>query len=338
MSTTSSAKQSLEAVDPAWAWMPFQPDQQRPWTRKLAGHLLRRAAWGGNATSLQQTFEQGPQAAIDRLLDPDADVAAFEQQMRGDEEAVARASSIDSLAAWWLRRMQRTPFPLQEKMTLFWHSHFGVSQGRVNDALLMLRHIQTLRQHALGSYRDLLEAASQDAAVLLSVGADRNRRLQPNESFVRQLMERYSVGPGHYADEDVREAARAFTGWSVLRGRLRFLAHEHDSGAKQVLGRKGEWEAQDIVRIVLEQPATPLLIARNCTVGSSRRQTNPATSCCSRWPACWRSNTTWDRSSRRYCVVISSFHPGPIDDELRVPWSFVWESARRWKGMCRVCH
>ncbi len=158
--------------------------------------------------------------------------------------------------------MVRSPFPLQEKMTLFWHSHFGVSNSRVNSSQLMLRHAQTLRQHALGSYRSLLEAAASDPAVLLSVGADRSRKMQPNENFIKQLMDQYSVGPGHYGDEDVREAARAFTGWSVLRGRLRYIAHEHDTGSKLVLGRKGDWEAKDIVRIVLDQPATPRLIAR----------------------------------------------------------------------------
>lgn len=259
---TNQLKSPHADIDPAWAWAEYVPDDKRPWTLALAGHLLRRAGFGASWNTLQLALEAGPKETVERLVRPAANVASFERTMSGDELAVARASGVDTLRAWWLLRLLKTPHPLQEKMTLFWHSHFGVRNSRVNDTQLMLRHVQTLREHALGSYRAMLEAAAADVAVLLSVGAERSPKVQPNENFIRQLMEHYSVGPGHYGDEDVREAARAFTGWSVLRGRLRFLAHEHDDGAKQVLGAKGDWEAKDIVRIVLDQPATPRLIAR----------------------------------------------------------------------------
>ena len=155
-----------------------------------------------------------------------------------------------------------TQYPLRERMTIFWHGHFGVSNARVNDSQLMMRHVRTLRTHALGSYRALLDGVSQDPAVFLALGADANRKAFPNERFSRQLMERFSLGPGHYGEEDVREAARAFTGWFVLRGRLRYFAHEYDAGPKRVLGQEGQWQPGDIVRIVLEQPDTPRLIAR----------------------------------------------------------------------------
>ncbi len=250
------------SVDPGWAWAEYQPDDKRPWTLALTGHLLRRASFGGNWAECQQALAEGPRRTIDQLVRSPAELAKFEQAMSGDEQAVARASGIETLRAWWLRRILKSPFPLQEKMTLFWHSHFGVSNERVKDSQLMLQHVQLLRQYALGSYRALLSAVAQDPAVLLSVGADRSPKMQPNENFIRQLMQQYSVGPGHFADEDVREAARAFTGWAVLRGRLRFLAHEHDDGTKKVLGAKGPWEAKDIVRIVLDQPETPRLLAR----------------------------------------------------------------------------
>ncbi len=190
MMATTRMSSSSRDVEPAWAWSSYEPDAQRPWDLARAGHLLRRATWGADWSTLQEALQHGPQRAVDQLLNPPGDVASQEQQMRADEEAVARSSGMDSLAAWWLRRLIRSRFPLQEKMTLFWHSHFAVGRGRVNDTMLMLRHIQTLRQHALGSYRQLLEAAAQDAAVLLSVGAERNRKLQPNENFARQLMER----------------------------------------------------------------------------------------------------------------------------------------------------
>ena len=123
-------------VDPGWAWAEYEPDGKRPWTPQLAGHLLRRATFGADWQQHQQAAEAGPRRTIDLLMRPEADVASFERTMSQDEEAVARGSSIESLRAWWLRRMIKSPHPLQEKMTLFWHSHFGVSNSRVNEAQL----------------------------------------------------------------------------------------------------------------------------------------------------------------------------------------------------------
>ncbi|MHB8973850.1 MAG: DUF1800 domain-containing protein [Pirellulaceae bacterium] len=249
-------------VDPQWAWAEYQPDAQRPWSLTLTGHLYRRAALGAAWPQLQQAVTDGPRAAIERLVRPPAEAQTLEASMDRDEDAVALASGIESLRAWWLRRLIMTQYPLREKLTIFWHSHFGVSNARVNDSQLMMRHVRTLRTHALGSYRALLDGVSQDPAVFLALGADANRKAFPNERFSRQLMERFSLGPGHYGEEDVREAARAFTGWFVLRGRLRYFAHEYDGGPKRVLGQEGQWQPGDIVRIVLEQPDTPRLIAR----------------------------------------------------------------------------
>jgi uncharacterized protein (DUF1800 family) len=120
----------------------------------------------------------------------------------------------------------------------------------------MLAHVQTLRQHALGSYRVLMETMVVDPAALLNAGPERNSKMQPIEGFARLLLARYSVGTGQFSEEDVRAAARALTGWTVLRGRLRFLAHDHDDGSKTLLGQTGNWDAQDVVRIALDQPAT----------------------------------------------------------------------------------
>ena len=262
MSAIPSAAVNVDPVDAVWAWSEYQPNDEHPWTLELSGHLLRRATFGFNWSQLQATHRQGPREAVEQLMRPGGEAESFEHSMSADEKAVAVSSGIETLRAWWLRRMLLTPHPLKEKMTLFWHSHFGVGNSRVNNSQLMWRHVQTLREHALGSYRTLLEAAAHDPAVLLSVGAQQSRKSQPNERFIEQLLQQYSVGPGHYGDEDLREAARAFTGWLVLRGQLRFFDHEHDEGVKQVFGRSGNWEAKDVVRIVLDQPAAPQLIAR----------------------------------------------------------------------------
>lgn len=249
-------------MDPQWAWAEFQPDDQRPWNLALAGHLYRRAGFGADWEQLERAVSDGPRATIEQLVRPPADAQDDEAALDQDEEAAGRTSGIESLRAWWLRRMIQTRYPLREKMTLFWHSHFGVSNARVSSGQLMVRHVQTLRSHALGSYRALLDSVSQDPAVFLAFGADANRKGDPNERFSRQLMERLSLGPGHYGEEDVREAARAFTGWFVLQGRLKYLAHEFDAGPKRVLGQEGPWKTDDIVRIVLQQPAAPRLVAR----------------------------------------------------------------------------
>jgi uncharacterized protein (DUF1800 family) len=251
---------AAELTDPGWAWAAFEPDARRPWNLALAAHLYRRAALGADWKQLQQALSDGPQRTVDKLLRPQADVEAFNR--RCDESENAAAGSVDALRAWWLRRMMETPHPLLEKMTLFWHGYFAVNAGEVNNPRLMQEHIQLLRSHALGSFDSLLRAISRDLAMLVRLGADTNRKATPNDSFVRPLMETFALGPGHFAEEDVREAARAFTGRFVLRGQLRDLPHEHDETVKHVLGQEGNFTAEDIVRIVLEQPATAETVVR----------------------------------------------------------------------------
>ena len=242
-------------TEPTWAWAAYKPDAQRPWNLAQAGHLYRRAAFGATWDQLQQALSDGPQRTLDKLLRPQADIAAFNRTY--DEYESSAASSTDGLRAWWLRRIILTPHPLLEKMTLFWHSHFATNGTKVKNARLMQRHVQLLRSQALNSFRALLQDISRDPAVLIYFGAEANRKALPNESFTRSLMEAFTLGPGHYTEKDVREAARAFTGWFVLMSQLRYIPREHDGNIKQILGQKGNFTGDDVVRIVLEQPATP---------------------------------------------------------------------------------
>jgi uncharacterized protein (DUF1800 family) len=246
-------------TDPGWAWAAYEPDGRRPWTLALAAHLYRRAAFGAGWEQLQQALSDGPQRTVDILLEPQAGVEDFNRTYDGYENAAA--ASVDGLRAWWLRRMIETPQPLLEKMTLFWHSHFATNGGAVHPRL-MQAHMQLLRRHALGSFDALLRALSHDPALLLWLEADVNRKATPNESFVRPLMETFTLGAGNFTEGDVREAARAFTGWLVLRNRLRYIAHEHDETAKRILGREGNFTDEDVVGIVLEEPATPRMLVR----------------------------------------------------------------------------
>ncbi len=251
---------ATEWADPGWAWAPYEPDARRPWTLALAAHLYRRAAFGASWEQLQQALSDGPQRTVDKLLRPQTDVEGFNR--RSEEAERTAGGSVDGLRAWWLRRMMETPHPLLEKMTLFWHGYFAVNATELNNPRLMQEHLRLLRTHALGSFELLLRAISRDPAMLVWLGADANRQTAPNDSFVRPLLETFSLGPGHFTEEDVRAAARAFTGWSVLRGQLRYLPHEHDEKTIRFQGREGSFTADDVLRIVLEQPATARTVIR----------------------------------------------------------------------------
>ncbi len=249
-----------ELRDPGWAWAAYEPDTRRPWNLALAAHLYRRAAFGADWKQLQQALADGPQRTIDRLLEPRADVEAFNRTYDGHEDVAG--GSVDGLRAWWLRRMMDTPQPLLEKMTLFWHGYFATNAAAVKNPRLMQEHVHLLRRYALSSFASLLQTMSRDAALLTWLGADANPRAAPNESFVRPLMETFTLSPGEFTERDVREAARAFTGWFVLRGKLRYLAREHDEGVKHILGCSGEFSADDVIRIVLAQPVTARTLVR----------------------------------------------------------------------------
>ena len=253
------AVQIEKMSDPDWAWSAYEPDEARPWNLARAGHLYRRAAFGANWEQLQQALSDGPQRTVDKLLKPRENIEAFNTTYDGYENS---ATSVNDLRAWWLRRMIQTPQPLLEKMVLFWHSHFATSGAEVKDARLMRQHIRLLRSQALGSFKALLEGISRDPAVFIWLGADANRKALPNDNLVRPLMENFTIGPVHCTDKDIHEAARAFTGWFVLRGKLRYIPREHDGGVKHILGREGNFTSDDVVGILLEQPATPQRIVR----------------------------------------------------------------------------
>jgi uncharacterized protein (DUF1800 family) len=261
MAADTEDQPPLDGVkNPTQAWAPYKPDERRSWTLALAGHLYRRAAFGADWNQLKQALADGPQKTVDQLLRPTADSGDFNRQYDRHEAAVAGGDSAQPLQAWWLRRMIHTPHPLLEKMTLFWHSHFGVSRAAVGDGPLIQRHVQLLRSHALGSFQAMLEAVARDPAVLICLGAKANRKAMPDENLARTLLKTFAVGPGHHTAEDIREAARAFSGTFVFSGKVRHIAREHDEGVKRILGQSGNFAADDVVRIALAQPATPQLL------------------------------------------------------------------------------
>lgn len=258
MTATLKAEERVPA-DPAWAWARYEPDAQRPWDTRLAAHLLRRAGFGPNQSEIDQAMDDGPQKTIDRLLKPNGDLAAFEQ-MYADYER-ASESSVDALRAWWLRRFIQTPYPLLEKLTLFWHGHFAASQTEVGRGPLLQRHVKLLREHALGDFRSLLKAVMLDPAMLVCLEAQKSRKATPPTALARTLLGHFTVGEGNFSEIDVTETARSFTGWFVNRTSREFYDRECDDGEKNVFGKKGNFSAEDALDVIADQKATSQTIA-----------------------------------------------------------------------------
>lgn len=253
----------LEAIDPRWAWERYRPTKDAPWDLRRVGHLYRRAAFGATWAQLQEGLKAGPDAAIERLLSGGPGLAEFDRGMAAMAKVIAQSNNSNQLRAWWVVRMLNTPHPLQEKLTLFWHNHFATSNKKVQNARFMLGQYELMRRHALGNFAELLREMSRDPAMLIWLDGKDSKKGNPNENYGRELMELFSLGIGHYTEKDIREAARAFTGWELQNNEACFNKAQHDDEEKTVLGRTGKFQADDIVKICLDQPcAAPFIVAK----------------------------------------------------------------------------
>lgn len=174
-----------------------------------------------------------------------------------------RANSIETqrLGLWWANRMLTTRRPLEEKLTLFWHGHFATGENKVRDYRMMLRQNEMLRARASGKFRDLLVGMLKDPAMLVYLDNGENIKTHPNENFGRELLELFTMGVGNYTERDVREAARAFTGWTNDVLVFRFDKDQHDFGQKTFLDRTGPLDGEDILDTILAQPVTAEFVA-----------------------------------------------------------------------------
>lgn len=253
---------SLDQVDPQWAWQPYEPTSERPWSRRLAAHLHRRAGFSAGAADLDASAKLGPAAAVDQLCNPRPSADDFESTSAMLADRTIAADDPTQLAAWWLYRMRNTADPLLEKLTLFWHGHFATSAAKVEKPRLLLDQNQLLRQHARGEFEQTVRAISRDPAMLIYLDSATNRRIHPNENFARELMELFTLGVGNYTERDIKEMARAFTGYEVLGDVFHFDKVQHDVASKSFLGQTGDFDGDDAVRIILQQPAASRFIAR----------------------------------------------------------------------------
>jgi uncharacterized protein (DUF1800 family) len=174
-----------------------------------------------------------------------------------------RASRLEThrITYWWADRMLTSPRPLEEKMALFWHGHFATTEEKVRDYRKMLKQVELFQQQGLGDFRTLLVSVAKDPAMLAFLDAGVNVKGAPNENFAREIMELFSMGVGNYTEHDIREAARAFTGWNFQGLEYRFNAEQHDDGPKTVLGHTGPMDGVDVIDVILEQPVTAEYIA-----------------------------------------------------------------------------
>ncbi|MEM9065253.1 MAG: DUF1800 domain-containing protein [Planctomycetota bacterium] len=262
-----------------------------------ARHLLLRAGFGGTPAQVRAMAEMGPEAAVDLLLDTEgtpfrddtdggfsgevivpltpAQRSAYRRaQQTGDEDTLARfrgerqrqqradREQIRGMQRWWLERIIETPKPLEEKMTLFWHGHFATSYRTIENSYHMLMQNRLFRRHALGNVGDLLFSIIRDPAMLAYLDNNDSRRDAPNENLARELMELFSLGAGNYSERDIKEGARALTGYTFEGNEFVLDRRNHDSGTKAILGQRGAIDGDGFVRAILAQRACAGFIAR----------------------------------------------------------------------------
>ena len=174
-----------------------------------------------------------------------------------------RASAMETnrVSYWWANRMLTSNAPLQEKMALFWHGHFCSNEDKVRDYRKLLNQIELFQAKGMGSFRDLTVAVAQDPAMLCFLDARKNIKGAPNENFAREIMELFTMGVGNYSEKDVREAARAFTGWNYVDTKFVVNAADHDDAPKTFLGKTGNFDGVQVIDIIMQQPVTANFMA-----------------------------------------------------------------------------
>ncbi len=267
------------------------PKSDTTWTLFDAAHLLNRAGFGGSPSEIKALHALGRENAVDFLISPAEPLDAFpapgwtsaEQALadfrdRFQQRRMAQKSSRDSspemaekarreaqqafqkesrqraleAQGWWFRRMLRSKAPLREKMTLFWHDHFATSAQKVKQPALLVRQNELFRRSAFGSFRDLTQAILMDPAMMLYLDTQSSKKDNPNENFAREVMELFTLGEGNYTEDDVREAARAFTGYQLnrLNGQVDHNKRQWDSTDKTVFGKTGPYDGRQVIDLI----------------------------------------------------------------------------------------
>ena len=235
------------------AWRPTAKE----WDRSAALHLLRRAGFGASPEELERALEQGLESTLERLFADDTPT-----ELRDAIRPVLAMDDLELVQAWWMALILAGTAPLRERMPLVWHDLFATSHDKVDDVRLMHAQNELLRRGALGDFRALLHGLARDPAMLVWLDGNSNRKEHPNENFARELMELFALGAGNYGERDIRETARAFSGWGTAGRAFRFAPEHHDGRPKTILGHTGPWDGDQAIDLLLEHPACARHVAR----------------------------------------------------------------------------
>lgn len=275
----------------------LQPIAKPAFGYAQARHLLWRAGFGGTPQQIRLLADWGPEKSVDHLLDfgastkdARADIEQFDETIMQpptseqramvrkarrsqDEDELAKVrlerqrreqidrAQMENIQRWWLKRMIESARPLQEKLALFWHGHFATSYRTIENSWHMLAQNHMFREHAAGNFGDLLSNIIRDPAMLAYLDNNDSRKEQPNENLARELMELFSLGVGNYTEKDIKEGARALTGYTFEYNDFKLNREAHDTGGKVILGKSGGLDGDGFVRAILAQRACSKFIA-----------------------------------------------------------------------------
>lgn len=249
----------------------------------LIAHLMRRAGFGSTRTELVAYAADGYEATVDRLLDSAASDDVPVDMLRRYHPDHSGMIGSAGVTSYWLYRMINSKRPLQEKVALFWHGVFATGYSKLTQGRVLMDQIDMFRRRGMGDLRTLLVELSRDPSMILWLDNHDNKKTAINENFGRELLELFSMGVGNYSEDDIKDAARAFTGWTIGNasymerraqndslwpyGRLNlhfeYRPGDHDGGEKTFLGETGELSGEDVVEIICRQPATARFISRH---------------------------------------------------------------------------
>jgi len=249
----------------------------------LMAHLLRRAGFGASRDELEGYLAMGYEGAVDTLLNPTDPGNMPDDLIRRYHVEQSELRDLPGSTAYWMYRMISTACPMEEKIALFWHGLFATGYTKLNQARTQLNQVDMFRRSGLGSFEDLLLELSRDPAMIIWLDNNENHGDNINENYGRELLELFSMGIGNYSEDDIKECARAFTGWTL--GNAEYMAiraakdsiwpygriawhfdyreDDHDDGEKTFLGETGNFNGEDIIEIIVKQPSAARFIARH---------------------------------------------------------------------------
>ena len=240
----------------------------------LMAHLMRRAGFGETRDEIERLAEQGYEETVEQLLEPESQPEVDMYLMGRYHPWADDPSSIDHHQMRWTYNMVMGRRPLQEKVALFWHHVFATGNAKVENIDEMATEIDLFREHGMGNFQRLLDRLAKNPAMIRWLDNNDNHKRANNENWGRELMELFSLGVGYYTEDDVKEAARAFTGWTYSPRKVvmpwkrypwafKYEAHDHDANHKDFLGHHGRFNGEDVIEVIVQQPATARFIARH---------------------------------------------------------------------------